>query len=769
MSETPSQSRWESYRDFIVKIERATEGRYRVEAQGPTGEGNADFVFPFDEKDLEIFLLKVGRPRNTSSRGRVPEPMDESVDFGQKLFNAVFRGVVRDLFISARHAMENKQTGLRLRLRLADVPELADLPWEFLYDGRDFLALSDETPLIRYLDLPDRPRPPTVTLPLRVLVTVSAPHDQPGIDVEQEKGRISEALATLVAQGKVEVAYTDDASLSTLEHTLRRARARGRPFHVWHYIGHGVYDPVNEASVLIFCDEHGLSRPVGGFQLGTLFDNYPEISLALLNACEGARTGREDPFAGVATALVERGVPAVIGMQFEVSDRAAIAFSSEFYAALVDGVSIEVACTNARRAVFFLPNWVEWATPVLHLRSGRGILFDIQGTPTAPAEPASEPQEPIPRAPAGMDRRSTEPAVAPARAPEESSAEPRRVPLWGWLAGGVVLIGLLIGGALLLGGGDGMGEAGVPGALATPPDGTAAAVIEATSTRERPTETPQPQATPSTAATELLIAPTTTQAPGIIAFESNRDGNWELYTMKSDGSEQTRITNDPAEDWDPVWSPDGSQIAFESKRGVGTSWEIYVIAPDGSGIADSLARGYTPAWSPDGSRIVFSEFGTLAIVNADGTGLSELPGAAGDNPAWSPDGARVAFNQTEEDDNGDLALMELETESLVKLTSFAGYEGEAAWSPDGERIAFVSDAEGNYDIYVINADGSGLAQLTSDPADDREPTWSPDGSRIAFQSNRDGNWEIYVMAADGSGQTNISDRATDETSPAWRP
>jgi hypothetical protein len=372
-----SEGGWKTYRDFILRIEPAEQGRYRVEAEGPGGEADALFSLPFDDKDLKIFLLEVGRPRQAVSRGRVPEPMQQTVNFGQRLFDAVMQGSVRDVFVRARHDAEQAGEGLRLQLRLADAPELADLPWEFLYDGRDFLALSDETPIIRYLELPNPPRPMRVDLPLRILVSISSPDDLPPLDVDAERAKIERSLRHLTARGLVEVDFADDASLPTLQRTLRQARGAGRPYHVWHYIGHGMFDPTSEASVLAFTSESGTSYHVGGFQLGTLFNSYPDLRLALLNACEGARASQADPFAGVAAALVERGVPAVIGMQFEITDRAAITFSGEFYAALVDGLPVDAALIEARRAVFFLPNWVEWATPVLFMRVRDGQLFDI--------------------------------------------------------------------------------------------------------------------------------------------------------------------------------------------------------------------------------------------------------------------------------------------------------------------------------------------------------------------------------------------------------
>src|SRR5262249_39820273 len=154
---------------------RAEDGWYHVEAASPAGDADAYFKLPFDDRDIRLFMLEVGSPRRPSIRGHVPEPMQPAVDFGQKLYDAGFTGDVRDVFVASRHDAEQDGTGLRIQLRLSDVPELANLPWEFLYDGRDFLALSDVTPIVRYAQLPDAPRPMLVQMPLRILVTISAP------------------------------------------------------------------------------------------------------------------------------------------------------------------------------------------------------------------------------------------------------------------------------------------------------------------------------------------------------------------------------------------------------------------------------------------------------------------------------------------------------------------------------------------------------------------------------------------------------------------
>ena len=220
--------------------------------------------------------------------------------------------------------------------------------------------------------------------PLRILVTISAPHGLPELDAEQEQAKLLESLAGLIERGAVTVECTSDATLRTLQSTLRRARSEGRPYHVWHYIGHGAFMQSRSASVLAFCTPQNQLHRVGDLELGTLFDGYPEMRLVLLNACEGARPDPQDPFAGVAAALVRRGVPAVIGMQIEISDEAAKTLSQVFYEALVDGLPVDAALTEARRAVFFTPNWTEWATPVLYMRAPDGRIFDVSALAPRP-------------------------------------------------------------------------------------------------------------------------------------------------------------------------------------------------------------------------------------------------------------------------------------------------------------------------------------------------------------------------------------------------
>ena len=261
----------------------------------------------------------------------------------------------------------------------------------------------------------------------------------------------------------------------------------------------------------------------------------------------------------------------------------------------------------------------------------------------------------------------------------------------------------------------------------------------------------------------------------LIAFASSRDGNSAIYVMRADGSGVTRLTGIGPSQF-PVWSPDGSKIAFLHPVPFSCRLHcrqyILVMNADGSGVRQ-LTNGddFSPVWSPDGTRIAFRTGNwEIYVMNADGSGkvnLTNNPGSDG-TPAWSPDGTRIAFSSNR-DGNDEIYVMNADGSGQVNLTNNPGSDGGPAWSPDGTRIAFSSYRDGNEEIYVMNADGSGLQNLTNNPGEDRGPVWSPDGTKIALVSARDGNSEIYVMNADGSGLQNLTNNPGYDDGPAWRP
>jgi hypothetical protein len=264
---------------------------------------------------------------------------------------------------------------LRIRLRLRNAPQLADLPWEYLYNSslNRFLALSVETPLVRFLDLPERVRPVKVSPPIRVLVMISSPTDYPQLNVEAEWKKLTEALNDLEHGGRVTLERLDDATLAALQRRLRQGE-----YHIFHFVGHGEFDERTQDGVLLLEDEENRGRRVSGQYLGALLHDHRPLRLAILNACEGARTSRTDPFAGTAQSLVQQGIPAVIAMQFEVTDEAASTFAREFYGALAGNYPVDAALAEARKAIFAQGNEVEWGTPVLYMRAEDGRIFDVE-------------------------------------------------------------------------------------------------------------------------------------------------------------------------------------------------------------------------------------------------------------------------------------------------------------------------------------------------------------------------------------------------------
>ena len=362
------------YLDFDLAIEPSGNGYTARVFNSPCGQASAEFTTPFSDLEVENFLLRVGRTRHTVRRVESPE-MASAKAFGAQLFNGVFTGEVRGCLRSSVDEASRQAAGLRVRLHLGKAPALADLPWEFLYNAsmNRFLSLSIETPLVRYLDLQERIRPLAVKPPLRVLMMISSPTDYPSLDVDRESAKMTEALASLEARGLVIVERQEEATLSELQRRLRQGQ-----YHIFHFIGHGGFDSQADDGILVLTDPEGRGRRVSAQFLGTLLHDHRPLRLAILNACEGARASRLDPFAGTAQSLVQQGIPAVIAMQFEVTDDAAICFTREFYAAIASGYPVDAAMAESRKAIFAEVSEIEWGTPVLYMRSPDGRIFEVE-------------------------------------------------------------------------------------------------------------------------------------------------------------------------------------------------------------------------------------------------------------------------------------------------------------------------------------------------------------------------------------------------------
>ncbi len=266
------------------------------------------------------------------------------------------------------------------------------------------------------------------------------------------------------------------------------------------------------------------------------------------------------------------------------------------------------------------------------------------------------------------------------------------------------------------------------------------------------------------------------KGPPALLYVSTRDGDYAIFGADAAGKHARRLTKqrgDPSTpaglffQWQPAWSPDGTRVAFVSRRD-GTS-HVYVMNADGTGtrrLTSSAKNDERPAWSPDGKRIVFSREGALFGVPAAG-GLARRVGRglgyAGD-PAWSPDGRRIAYDYRRPGSQAsEVYVMNAGGGGVRQLTRLGRTSVLPAWSPDGRRIAFQSDARlGHAEIYTIGVDGTGLRQVTQADSDVIQPAWAPDGT---LSYVRDG--AIWVGA--GEQATQLTSGGGNDSSPAWRP
>ena len=332
-------------------------------------------------RTLQIALLRSG-----GKRRQALSPEEQNVqDFGKDLFKALVGGEILSRYEVSRREAQQQRKGLRLKLRF-QAPELAALPWEFLYDHRrgEYLCLSTNTPTIRYLELPQPIPRLTVTPPLRILGMIASPADLPRLDVDRERQRIDNAVQDLQKQGFLDLTWLPGQTWRDLQEAMW-----GGPWHVFHFIGHGGFDPHTDEGLIALADEQGQKHLLTATQVAGLLADHHDLRLVLLNSCEGAKGGKLDIYSSTAAILVRRGLAAVLAMQYEITDRAAIEFSRTFYRALAYGLPIDAAVAAARAAVNIeVNNSLEWGTPVLYMRSPDGVLFDLAALPAARPEPA---------------------------------------------------------------------------------------------------------------------------------------------------------------------------------------------------------------------------------------------------------------------------------------------------------------------------------------------------------------------------------------------
>ncbi len=278
-----------------------------------------------------------------------------------------------------------------------------------------------------------------------------------------------------------------------------------------------------------------------------------------------------------------------------------------------------------------------------------------------------------------------------------------------------------------------------------------------------------------------------------IVFMSKRDGNAEIYSMNTDGGEQINLTQHPAEDYNPTWSPNGKQILFSSDRdGI---FDLYLMDADGTNVQkvfESSKYRWEPAWAPDGKRIAYAQgdpekaieqFGarfvpypalTLCIATVDGDSVEKL--TAGFNPSWSPDGREIAFvvgglKHT------PLGIYDLQRRSQkLLLLKAMPWIFDPAWSPRDDQIAFTKLDGAMFNgqgflvynkgtIYTVDSDGTGLHQITEEKNNSADPTWSPHGNELIYRT-RVGSSQLYKSDMDGRNERQLTHEGSN-SSPDW--
>ena len=272
----------------------------------------------------------------------------------------------------------------------------------------------------------------------------------------------------------------------------------------------------------------------------------------------------------------------------------------------------------------------------------------------------------------------------------------------------------------------------------------------------------------------------------VFASIAVRNGPFDLYLMRPDGTRKRRITKTRAFERFPTWSRRGKWIAYTSDRsrpGAERAYEIYVMRPNGTGLRRLTRDRWTDdgvTWSPFGTHVVFGSNrppgGGLWVMNVSGRRLRRVT-PNGMTPAWSPDGRTIAFARRLSgspayaiwligpDGTNERRL----TEPPRSGDTDYAQDFMPDWSPDGRQVAFSRRYRGRTDIYVIRADGSGLRRVTHQVGLHDWPAWSPDGGRIAFRTTYGRSQSIDVINADGRHHRRLATGAVAYAYLDWQP
>jgi tetratricopeptide (TPR) repeat protein len=284
---------------------------------------------------------------------------------------------------------DDKEEIEKLRERLSKSANLLwQIPWEYLHDGDDFLALTGRTHLVRKPFGLGDVKATQSPQPLRLLVVVSSPNGLVELNTEREIGIIQEVLDPARREGKLEIDYLEIATLTNLRSKIKHFQP-----HILHYTGHGGKDPLTNETYLACEDDDGEVKPVFGNDLRRISQDSDSLQLVVLSGCMTAQTHHHDALKGVGTTLLQDSLPAVLAMQYSILDKSGIEFAGKFYEELGKGSSVREAVNEVRLRLYELRGKyrADWGLPALYLRAPEIRLID----PTKKPKPRETTREQV--------------------------------------------------------------------------------------------------------------------------------------------------------------------------------------------------------------------------------------------------------------------------------------------------------------------------------------------------------------------------------------
>ncbi len=349
------------YQDFQILVDKNNN----IRASSEQGEISGELRLERNEINLALKLIQSKQTDSELLKA-----------LGSKLYKALFPDKINARFHATMAGAQENQYSIRLRL-IFESPEVAALPWEFLYDEDTniFLANNTDTVLSRYIDVPLLKRDiKAASSPLKVLLVISSASDLAHLDATGEERLIREALGKDIDAGKIELDVLKEATIRNINQKLRE-----KPYNVFHFIGHGDFQ--DNKGYIILTDEDGKAKSLDDERFANFFLGNNHLGLVILNTCKAGTISANQAFAGTVSNLVRRGIPAVVAMQYTILDSTAKLFADEFYRSLALGYPVDAAIQTTRNVISMEVGLDrrDFATPVLYMRAKDGIILSGLG------------------------------------------------------------------------------------------------------------------------------------------------------------------------------------------------------------------------------------------------------------------------------------------------------------------------------------------------------------------------------------------------------